>query len=107
MRIKTKHGETGAVKNITYRNIKLEGITKYGIIVDQSYGDKGAAATSGVPITGFKLANITGTVAAGATGIFVNCGDSSSCADWTWSGISVTGGKRSTKCANVPSGISC
>ncbi|KAH8887053.1 polygalacturonase [Thozetella sp. PMI_491] len=107
VRIKTKQGETGMVSNITYKDIRLENITKYGIIVDQSYGAKDKVPTSGVPITNFTLINITGTVVPGATNIFVNCGNSSSCFRWSWSGISVAGGKNSTKCSSVPTGISC
>ncbi len=49
------------MKNITYRNIKLGGISKYGIVIDQAYARSGARLPRrGVPITDFKLTNITG-----------------------------------------------
>lgn len=107
IRIKTKNGEKGNVSGITYQNIHLVNITKYGITIDQSYGASGKTPTTGVPITDFSLVNVTGTVLAKGTNIFVNCGDASSCAAWSWSGVSVSGGKKSGKCLHLPAGISC
>ncbi|KAK0713791.1 endopolygalacturonase [Lasiosphaeria miniovina] len=106
VRIKTKYGENGTVDAVTYRHIQLSNITKYGIDVDQSYGATGRAPTSGVKITNFSLANVTGTVDSKATRIFVNCGETS-CASWLWIGIAVAGGKKSSKCLYLPSGIVC
>lgn len=37
VRIKTISGDTGTVKNITYSDITLSGITKYGIVIEQDY----------------------------------------------------------------------
>ena len=91
---------------VTYRNITLTGITKFGITVDQAYGDKSAQPTSGIPITNFTLENVTGTVAASGTNIYIDCG-SGGCSQWSWTKVSVTGGKKNAKCAGVPSGISC
>ncbi|KAK3391617.1 glycoside hydrolase [Sordaria brevicollis] len=107
-RIKTKHSTTGLVSNITYRNIVLQNITKYGIVVDQSYSPptKNAPPTNGVPITGFTLVNVTGNVLPTGTNIFVNCGDGS-CKQWDWQGVEVKGGKKSSKCLRVPAGSWC
>ncbi|KAM7196313.1 glycoside hydrolase family 28 protein [Rhypophila sp. PSN 637] len=107
VRIKTKSGESGTVSNVTYKNIRLENITKIGITVDQSYGATSKAPTNGIPVTNFTLVNITGTVIAKGTNIFVNCGNSSSCESWSWSGVHVTGGNKTKKCLNLPVGISC
>ncbi|KAK0610444.1 putative polygalacturonase 2 precursor [Bombardia bombarda] len=49
---------------------------------------------------------ITGTVSFKDTDVFVNCGDRS-CASWSWTGVSVSGGKKSSKCVHLPLGIAC
>ncbi|KAL0467812.1 glycoside hydrolase family 28 protein [Neurospora intermedia] len=97
-RIKTNYGTTGVVSNITYRNVKLQNITKYGIKVDQSYGSssKNASPTNGVPITGFTLSNVTGNVLSSGTNIFINCGDGS-CKRFAWNQVDIKGGKKSSK----------
>ncbi|KAJ3578602.1 hypothetical protein NPX13_g1962 [Xylaria arbuscula] len=114
VRIKTISGATGTVKDITYRNIFLDGAgvdadySDYGIIVTQSYSGEDGEPTNGVSVTGFVLQNVTGTVGSDALDIYIECGVGS-CSGWTWSGVSVTGGKKSSSCLNVPSGggVSC
>lgn len=89
VRIKTKAGDSGTVKDITYEDITLDSITKYGIIVDQAYD--GSEATDGISISGFVLDGISGTVASDAdAAIYIDCG-SDSCTDWTWTSVDVTG----------------
>ncbi|KAJ9143053.1 putative Extracellular polygalacturonase [Pleurostoma richardsiae] len=104
VRIKTISGDTGTVKGVTYKDITLSGITKYGIVVDQAYDGTAGSPTSGVPITDFTLDGVTGSVSSSATEIYIDC---ASCSGWTWSGVSVTGGKKSSSCKGVPSGVSC
>ncbi|KAH7386549.1 glycoside hydrolase [Cadophora sp. MPI-SDFR-AT-0126] len=106
VRIKTNSGAVASVSDIYYRNIVFNGGTDYGIIVDQSYGGTKHQPTNGVTINNFQLKNVTGTVDSGATQILVECGVGS-CTNWVWSGVKVTGGKKSTACLNLPSGISC
>ncbi|KAJ5133681.1 hypothetical protein N7448_001295 [Penicillium atrosanguineum] len=108
VRVKTVYGATGSVKNVTYKNIALSGISDYGIVVEQDYknGSPTGTPTSGVPITGLTVSNVHGTVDSSATDIYVLCA-SGACSDWTWSGVSVKGGKTSSKCKNVPSSASC
>ncbi|TVY83815.1 Polygalacturonase [Lachnellula suecica] len=108
VRIKTVSGATGSVEDVTYKDITLSGITSYGIVIEQDYenGSPTGTPTTGVPITGLTVSNVKGSVASTATNIYILCG-SGSCSDWTWSGNSVTGGKTSTKCTNIPSGASC
>ncbi|KAI0435165.1 glycoside hydrolase [Xylaria sp. FL1042] len=114
VRIKTISGATGTVEDITYRNIYLDGAgvdadySDYGIIVTQSYNGEDGEPTNGVAVTGFVLQNVTGTVGSDALDIYIECGVGS-CSDWSWSGVSVTGGKKSSSCLNVPSGggVSC
>jgi len=96
------------VSGVTYKDITLSGITKYGIVIEQDYenGSPTGTPTTGVPITDLTLDNVKGTVSSSGTDIYILCG-SGSCSDWTWESVSVTGGKISTACENVPSGASC
>lgn len=108
VRIKAVSGATGSVSDVTYSGIKLSGITNYGIVIEQDYenGSPTGTPTNGVPITDLTVENVTGTVASGATDIYILCA-SGACSNWKWSEVSVTGGKTSTKCSNVPSPAKC
>ncbi|KAI8963420.1 glycoside hydrolase family 28 protein [Daldinia sp. FL1419] len=108
VRIKTVYNASGVVNNITYSDIKLSNISKYGVVIQQDYenGSPTGNPTTGVPITDLKLNKVTGTVAKDATNVYILCGKGS-CSNWSWSGVSVSGGKKSSKCANIPSGASC
>jgi galacturan 1,4-alpha-galacturonidase len=108
VRIKTVSGATGSVSGVSYKNITLKNIAKYGIVIQQDYqnGSPTGKPTTGVPITGLTIQNVKGTVASSATDIYILCGKGS-CSNWTWSGNSITGGKKSTACSNIPTGASC
>jgi galacturan 1,4-alpha-galacturonidase len=108
VRVKTVYGATGSVSGVTYKDITLSGITKYGIVIEQDYenGSPTGTPTTGVPITGLTVSGVKGTVSSSGTNVYILCG-SGSCSGWTWTGNSVTGGKTSTACKNVPSGASC
>ncbi|CDU22900.1 probable PGU1-Endo-polygalacturonase [Sporisorium scitamineum] len=104
VRIKTVSGATGLVNNVTYANINLSGISKFGIDIQQDYLNGGP---TGTPTNGVKVANIVmngikGSVSSDATRIYLLCGQGS-CSNWKWSGVSISGGKSSTKCSDVPS----
>ncbi|KAF3025580.1 hypothetical protein G7054_g9827 [Neopestalotiopsis clavispora] len=107
VRIKTVSGATGSVNNVTYTGITLSGITDYGIVIEQDYenGSPTGTPTDGVPITDLTVSDVTGTVS-GGTNVYILCA-SGACSDWTWSGVSVTGGDASSDCENVPTGASC
>ena len=108
VRIKTVYDATGSVSDITFSNIELSNISDYGIVIQQDYenGSPTGDPTTGVPITDVTIDTITGTVGDDATEIYILCGEGS-CSDWSWSGVDVTGGKKSEDCMNVPSGASC
>ena len=105
VRIKTVSGATGSVSGVTYKDITLNNIAKYGIVIEQDYenGSPTGTPTSGVPITGLTISGVKGTVASSGTNVYILCAKGA-CSNWTWSGNSVTGGKTSTKCLNIPSG---
>jgi galacturan 1,4-alpha-galacturonidase len=108
VRIKTISGATGQVSGVTYKNITLKNINRYGIVVQQDYqnGSPTGKPTTGVPITGLTIQNVKGTVGSKAVPVQILCGKGS-CSNWKWSGVSITGGKKSDKCQNIPSGASC
>ncbi|KAL5374126.1 hypothetical protein DPSP01_012187 [Paraphaeosphaeria sporulosa] len=111
IRIKGIENDTGTIKGVTYNKITLASISKYGILIEQNYdgGDlDGGTASSGIPITGLTIENISGSGAVSSSGydVVVTCG-SGACTGWTWSNVVVTGGKKYAKCTNVPSGVAC
>ncbi|OWP04100.1 hypothetical protein B2J93_5921 [Marssonina coronariae] len=105
VRVKTVSGATGSVSGVTYKDIKLSNITKYGIVIQQDYmnGAPTGTPTTGVPITDLTITGVTGTVASSAINVYILCGKGS-CSGWTWADNTVTGGMTSTKCLNIPSG---
>jgi polygalacturonase len=108
VRIKTVSGATGSVSGVTYKDITLSNIAKYGIVIEQDYenGSPTGTPTTGVPITNLTVQNVKGTVTAKGTEVYILCGKGS-CSNWTWTGNSVTGGQKSSKCSNIPTGASC
>ncbi|RDW81866.1 glycoside hydrolase family 28 protein [Coleophoma cylindrospora] len=111
IRIKATEGDTGTIAGVTYSQITLQTISKYGILIEQNYkgGDlDGGTASSGIPITNLVVENIAGTGAVSSSGydVVITCG-SGACTGWTWSGVSVTGGKTYGSCTNVPSVAKC
>ncbi|SPO25627.1 probable PGU1 - Endo-polygalacturonase [Ustilago trichophora] len=108
VRIKTVSGATGLVNNVTYSNIQMSGISKYGIDIQQDYLNGGATGTltNGVKVTNVMMNGITGCVSSKAVAVYVLCGQGS-CANWSWKGVSISGGQRSSKCTHVPSPAHC
>lgn len=85
--------------------------TRYGALIEQNYdgGDLKGTAGTGIPITGLVVENITGTGSVSSSGydVVVTCGSKTSCTGWTWSNVSITGGKTYGSCTNVPSVTKC
>ena len=52
VRIKTVYDATGSVKGVTYKDITLSGITKYGIVIEQEYEN---GSPTGTPTAGSAL----------------------------------------------------
>lgn len=106
VRIKTVSGETGSVSGVTYKDITLSNIAKYGIVIEQDYenGSPTGTPTDGVPITDLTISGVTGTVASGGVNVYILC---AACSDWTWTGVDITGGDTSTDCTGIPDGASC
>ncbi|OSS47186.1 hypothetical protein B5807_09884 [Epicoccum nigrum] len=111
IRVKASVGDTGTINKVTYNKITLKNISKYGALIEQNYdgGDLKGTAGTGIPITGLVVENITGTGAVSNSGydVVVTCGSTTSCTGWTWSNVSITGGKTYGSCTNVPSVTKC
>ncbi|KAM0350498.1 hypothetical protein ACHAPU_002977 [Fusarium lateritium] len=110
IRVKAFKGKTGLINKVTYSDITLSKIKKYGILIEQNYdgGDLHGDPTSSLPISSLTLKNIKGKGAIDGSGknAAIVCG-SSGCKNWTWSNVQVTGGKKYGSCKNVPSVASC
>ncbi|KAI3392513.1 hypothetical protein diail_5554 [Diaporthe ilicicola] len=110
IRIKAKKNESGKISGITYSDITLDNIAKYGVLIEQNYdgGDLHGEPTSGLPITGVTVKGLHGDGAVASSGhnLAIVCG-SGACSNWTWSDVKVTGGKKYASCKNVPGVASC
>ncbi|KAH6700532.1 glycosyl hydrolases family 28-domain-containing protein [Leptodontidium sp. MPI-SDFR-AT-0119] len=104
-RIKTNSKTTGAISGITYKNIVLSGISIYGIDIQQDYlnGGPTGSPTNGVTIDGVTFDNVTGTCTPAGTDYYILCG-SGSCADFSYTDISITGGGVNSSCNYPASG---
>ncbi|KZP12433.1 glycoside hydrolase family 28 protein [Athelia psychrophila] len=96
LRIKTDAVATSSTVNgVTYTGNVLTGITKYGVLIDQSY-----PSTLGTPGTGVVIEKVvfsgTNTIAVGSSAyrLEINCGSTTSCpGTWNLAGLDITGGK--------------
>ncbi|KZT19919.1 glycoside hydrolase family 28 protein [Neolentinus lepideus HHB14362 ss-1] len=96
IRIKTDAVATdSSVSNVTYSGNTATGLTKFGILIDQSYPSTLGVPGAGVPISdiNFTGAESTISVASGADRVAVNCAKGGCLGTWDWSSLKVTGGK--------------
>ncbi|KAG0357658.1 hypothetical protein BGZ54_000236 [Gamsiella multidivaricata] len=108
VRIKAYANATGGkVNNVTYTDITMSGIQKYGIIIQQDYTNDGATGKPGgaAPITNVNLNNIHGSMAKGTKGkdVYILCAN---CSKFNFQKIAITGGTAPT-CTGIspkPSG---
>ncbi|KZP10501.1 glycoside hydrolase family 28 protein [Athelia psychrophila] len=102
LRIKTIYGATDAsVENVVYSGNTASGITSYGVVIEQDYGDVDVIAENGSPngtaTNGVTLGPVTfsGTntiaVSSGAKQVYVLCGTKCT-GTWNWSGLKTSGG---------------
>lgn len=106
LRIKTVYDATGDVSNITWSDVQLSGITNYGIVIEQDYqnGSPTGTPTNGVSLKGVSANGVTGSVASGAKEVYVLCG--TGCADFSFSGVDITGGSKGSVSGVTISGYS-
>nr|AEE61589.1 unknown [Dendroctonus ponderosae] len=99
---------TGSITDVTYQNIKLSGLTKYGINVQEDYenGKSSGTPKGNIPITNLNMIDVTGTMSGSGMPVYILCGDDG-CSSWSWSGVSITDGKKSNSCNFTPTGFAC
>ncbi|XP_056640944.1 polygalacturonase-like [Diorhabda sublineata] len=100
---------TGYIKNLTYKNIQISGITHYGINVQQDYkgGSSSGNPANNIPITNMEVSNVSGSmISSDAMPVYILCG-TTGCYNFQWSGIDITGGQKESQCNYHPSGFSC
>nr|AHC08666.1 endo-polygalacturonase [Sphenophorus levis] len=101
---------TGAISDVTYKNIKLSGITNYGINIQEDYENGGSSGNpkANIPISKLNLQSVTGSMSGGSSSmpVYILCG-SNGCNNWNWSGVSIGNGKKKNSCNYKPSGFSC
>ena len=100
--MKSNHETTGFVSNITYSNIKLTNIKKFGIDVQQDYLNSGSTGhpTNGVIFQNVLFENVTGTITEDAQKLNVLCG-TGSCKNFRFSGVELQGSSAASSC-NYP-----
>nr|BAI81982.1 endopolygalacturonase 3 precursor [Chondrostereum purpureum] len=97
LRVKVQASATNAsVSGVTYDGNTLTGITRYGLLITQSYPENEGKAGTGGPISDI---NFTGdatniNVTSKATRVAVNC--AACTGNWDWSQLTVTGGNAGT-----------
>ncbi|KAG5899494.1 hypothetical protein JTB14_015204 [Gonioctena quinquepunctata] len=104
----TNSGE-GLIKDITYSNIKMSGIWKYGVNIQQDYknGKPTGKPTSNIPIKGLTLSQVSGTLEGPeSTPVYILCGDGG-CEHFDWKDVSLTGATNPSSCNFSPDGYSC
>uniref|UniRef100_A0A0A9X2F1 endo-polygalacturonase n=1 Tax=Lygus hesperus TaxID=30085 RepID=A0A0A9X2F1_LYGHE len=104
IRIKTRRGETGAVRDITFENIELKDIRQYGIVIQGNYYNSGPKGDpTPFPIHNLVVNNVHGTVSRKGTNILIWV-DPGSVSNWKWNS-NVSGGQKELGCKGVPSGL--
>ncbi|KAF9432072.1 hypothetical protein BGZ76_011303 [Entomortierella beljakovae] len=91
----------GSVNNITYTDITLKNIHKYGVIIQQDYTNEGATGKPGgaAPITNVNLKNIHGNLDKGkGTRVYILC---AKCSKFNFQQLNLTGGKTVAKCSGI------
>ncbi|KAH8837113.1 hypothetical protein MCOR27_006741 [Pyricularia oryzae] len=110
IQVQSYAGGSGAIDGVTFRNILIDGggAPGSGIVVDQAFDSRDQTLTppNGVTFFDLRMRNVTGTVGQGAANVSIRCG-LGDCHDWSWEGVSVTGGGRAVDCVNLPKGVSC
>lgn len=104
-RIKSNYNTTGFIANITYSNIQVTDISIYGIDVQEDYLNGGPTGipSNGVIIENITFENIIGTATGNATDYYILCGEGS-CSNFSFEGVSITGGGTPSTCNYPPSG---
>nr|CCA19073.1 endopolygalacturonase putative [Albugo laibachii Nc14] len=104
--IKAWAGMNGTVGHISFEDIVLIDVRKYGIAVTQGWTSQGIESTakSGVRITDLIMSDVTGNVLEKGQDVAINCAKGG-CDNFAWNKVNVLGGKGThIKHSFVPKG---
>ncbi|CAH1099205.1 unnamed protein product [Psylliodes chrysocephalus] len=108
--VKTIAGsQTGEISAVTYKNIKLSGISYYGINVQQDYTNNGDThkPLGNIKIKQLTMQGISGTLhGSNSQRVYILCG-SGGCNNWSWSGVNLSGASKGDSCNFSPNGFPC
>ncbi|XP_060535043.1 polygalacturonase-like [Cylas formicarius] len=99
----------GLIQDVTYKNIKLSNIERYGINVQEDYEDGSSSgnAKGNIPIKNLRMNSVTGTMTgSNSIAVYILCG-SGGCSSWNWDGVNITGNKKSNSCNFSVTGFKC
>ncbi|KAG5870255.1 hypothetical protein JTB14_000312 [Gonioctena quinquepunctata] len=102
-------GGPGEIRNVTYANIHMSGITNFGARIQQDYvnGSSTGIPNNNIPFISLTLSNVTGTLEGNKSQpVSIICGING-CSDWKWSNVSIQGGANKNKCNYIPYGFNC
>nr|CCJ09442.1 glycoside hydrolase family 28 protein [Phaedon cochleariae] len=100
-------GYLGEIRNITYRNIRMSGIRRFGAQIQQNYPSGSGPPVGNIPITNLTFSNITGTMSGkNSMPVEITCAENA-CIDWSWSDVSITHAAKRSTCSYVPKGFNC
>nr|BBF90593.1 endo-polygalacturonase [Fomitopsis palustris] len=101
IRIKVKKDATsGSVSDVTYSENTISGISKYGVLITQSYPDDDGTPGTDTTISDINFIDKATTVSVDSSAyrLTVDCGDCTG--TWDFSELTVTGGKAGTVSAD-------
>nr|ACP18831.2 endopolygalacturonase 1 [Chrysomela tremula] len=101
-------GAHGTIDNVSYKNIHLSGIAKFGVNIQQDYenGHSTGKPKNNIPITGLSITGVTGSMTgSNSKAVYILCA-SGGCSGWNW-GVSISGAKKANSCTHQPSNVKC
>nr|XP_023016648.1 polygalacturonase-like isoform X1 [Leptinotarsa decemlineata] len=102
-----KDGGPGLVEHITYKNITLKGIRRYGIEIQQDYPENDGKPTDNIPIRDVTVIGVRGTMTGKhSVPVRVSC-STGACANWNWSEVDIKGNHKPCSMNFKPNGFSC
>nr|CCJ09449.1 glycoside hydrolase family 28 protein [Phaedon cochleariae] len=101
-------GGPGVIDNVSYKNIKLSGIAKYGVNIEQDYekGHPTGTPKANIPITGLSITGVSGSMTGkNSKAVYILCAKGG-CSNWSW-GVNISGAHKQSNCTMQPSNVKC
>nr|XP_023023093.1 polygalacturonase-like [Leptinotarsa decemlineata] len=94
----------GSLTDVTYQNIEMSGIRKFGINIEQDYenGKPTGKPKNNIPITKFTAKGIRGHMTgSNSMAVKILCAQGG-CSNWVWSGVSLSDAAKKSSCTASP-----